>query len=149
MAKRAAQNGHAIDIFAGCLDQVGLLEMKALANFTNGNMVLADSFQMGIFKQSFQKIFGKDENGDLQMGFNATVDVQTTKELKVSGLIGHAISANKKSGCVSETEIGIGGTSACGPVHLLTGSQAQATPALCIRAGGRQDRDPPGDADRS
>ena len=34
------------------------------------------------------------------------------KELKVSGLIGHAISAGKKSGCVGETEIGIGQTSA-------------------------------------
>ena len=40
------------------------------------------------------------------------VDVQTTKELKVSGLIGHAISAGKKSACVGETEIGIGQTSA-------------------------------------
>lgn len=37
---------------------------------------------------------------------------QTTKELKVSGLIGHAISANKKSAWVGETEIGIGQTSA-------------------------------------
>ena len=38
--------------------------------------------------------------------------IQTTKELKVSGLIGHAISAGKKSGCIGETEIGIGQTSA-------------------------------------
>ena len=34
------------------------------------------------------------------------------KELKVSGLIGHAISAGKKLGCVGETEIGISQTSA-------------------------------------
>jgi protein transport protein SEC23 len=76
MAKRAANNGHSIDVFAGCLDQVGLLEMKSLANWTNGHMILADSFQMGIFKQSFGKIFEKDEKGDLNMGFNATLDVQ-------------------------------------------------------------------------
>ncbi|SPO23108.1 probable SEC23 - component of COPII coat of ER-golgi vesicles [Ustilago trichophora] len=112
MAKRAAGNGHTIDVFAGCLDQVGLLEMKGLANLTNGHMILADSFQMGIFKQSFNRIFVKDDQGHLQMGFNATLDVQCTKELKVSGLIGHAVSANKKSGCVGETEIGIGQTSA-------------------------------------
>lgn len=37
---------------------------------------------------------------------------QTTKELKISGVIGHVISANKKSSCVGETEIGIGQTSA-------------------------------------
>ncbi|KAF8679441.1 Copii coat protein [Rhizoctonia solani] len=112
LAKRAAQNGHAIDLFAGCLDQVGLLEMKLLANMTNGVIVLSDSFATSIFKQSFIRIFNKDAQGHLQMGFNATFDVQTTKELKVSGLIGHAISANKKSACVGETEIGIAQTSA-------------------------------------
>jgi hypothetical protein len=30
LAKRVSNNGHAVDLFAGCLDQVGLLEMKAL-----------------------------------------------------------------------------------------------------------------------
>ncbi|CDR44779.1 RHTO0S10e00320g1_1 [Rhodotorula toruloides] len=112
LARRAAQNGHAIDIFIGCLDQVGLLEMKTLSNFTNGFMVLADSFSMQLFKASLRRVFAKDDQGHLQMGFNATFDVQTTKELKVSGLIGHAISANKKSAWVGETEIGIGQTSA-------------------------------------
>ncbi|POW19805.1 hypothetical protein PSHT_04243 [Puccinia striiformis] len=112
LAKRAAANGHAIDIFAGCLDQVGLLEMRSLANWTNGFMILSDSFTTSIFRQSFQKLFEKDDDGQLKMGFNATFDVQTTKELKVSGLIGHAVSSNKKSGCVGETEIGIGQTSA-------------------------------------
>ncbi|WFD45060.1 GTPase-activating protein S23 [Malassezia psittaci] len=112
LAKRSANNGHTIDVFSGCLDQVGLLEMRALSNVTNGHLLLVDSFQMGIFKQSFNKIFDKDDNGDLEMGFNATLDVQTTKELKVSGLIGHAVSAAKKSASVGETEIGIGGTSA-------------------------------------
>jgi protein transport protein SEC23 len=37
---------------------------------------------------------------------------QTTKELKISGVIGHVISANKKGPSVGETEIGIGQTSA-------------------------------------
>jgi protein transport protein SEC23 len=76
LARRAAQNGHAIDIFAGCLDQVGLHEMRSMSNYTNGYMILADSFNMSLFKQSFQRVFVKDENGDLQMGFNATFDVQ-------------------------------------------------------------------------
>ncbi|KZT37080.1 hypothetical protein SISSUDRAFT_1129918 [Sistotremastrum suecicum HHB10207 ss-3] len=112
LAKRAANNGHAVDLFAGCLDQVGLLEMKSLPNSTNGVLVLSDSFTTSIFKQSFLRIFNKDDQGNLEMGFNATFDVQTTKELKISGLIGHAISAGKKSPCVGETEIGIGQTSA-------------------------------------
>lgn len=111
LAKRSAMNGHAIDVFAGCLDQVGLLEMKSLANATNGFMILSDSFNTKIFEQSFMKIFEKDAEDNLAMGFNATFDVQTSKELKVSGLIGHAVSNNKKSACVGETEIGIGQTS--------------------------------------
>ncbi|KAI9302960.1 hypothetical protein BJ944DRAFT_110559 [Cunninghamella echinulata] len=111
LAKRAATNGHAIDIFAGCLDQIGLLEMKSMVNQTGGFMILSDSFNTAIFKQSFQRMFQKDSQGHLQMGFNATLDVQTTRELKVCGLIGHSISGNKKSSYVGETEIGIGNTS--------------------------------------
>jgi protein transport protein SEC23 len=50
--------------------------MKTLANYTNGYMILADSFNMSLFKQSFHRVFAKDEQGHLQMGFNATFDVQ-------------------------------------------------------------------------
>ncbi|KAG1717318.1 hypothetical protein EDD22DRAFT_993670 [Suillus occidentalis] len=102
-AKRVSNNGHAVNLFAGCLDQVGLLEMKSLPNSTNGVIVLSDSFATSIIKQSFLRMFNKDDQDFLQMGSNATFD--TTKEFKVSGLIGHAISAGKKPACVGETEI--------------------------------------------
>lgn len=82
LAKRAATNGHTIDIFAGCLDQIGLLEMKSMVNNTGGFMILADSFNTAIFKQSFQRVFQKDAQGHLQMGFNATLDVQVIKKIK-------------------------------------------------------------------
>ncbi|KAI5982918.1 hypothetical protein EDD15DRAFT_2490078 [Pisolithus albus] len=113
LAKRASNNGHKVDLFAGCLDQVGLLEMKSLSDSTNGVVVvLSDSFATSILQQSFLRIFSKDDQDFLEMGFNATFDVQTTKELKVSGLIGHAISAGKKSACIGETGIGTGQASA-------------------------------------
>ncbi|RSH95677.1 GTPase-activating protein S23 [Saitozyma podzolica] len=112
LSKRASASGHAIDIYAGCLDQVGLLEMKSLSNATNGFMIISDSFITAIFKQSFLRTLNKDEEGYLKMGYNGTFEVLTTKELKISGVIGHVISANKKSACVGETEIGIGQTSA-------------------------------------
>ena len=76
LARRASGNGHAVDLFAGCLDQIGLLEMKTLANSTNGVMVLSDSFATTIFKEAFFRMFDKDEQGHLLMGFNATFDVQ-------------------------------------------------------------------------
>ena len=73
-------------------------------------MILTDSFTASMYKQSFAKIFDTDGEGNLAMGFNASLEVLTTKELKVTGLIGHAISLNKKSSSVGETECGIGNT---------------------------------------
>lgn len=75
-------------------------------------MLLTDSFTSSQFKQSFVRVFDKDANDNLLMGFNASLEVLTTKELKVTGLIGHAVSLNKKSSSVGETECGIGNTCA-------------------------------------
>jgi protein transport protein SEC23 len=50
--------------------------MKALPNSTSGVIVLSDSFATSIFKQSFLRVFNKDDQGNLAMGFNATFDVQ-------------------------------------------------------------------------
>jgi len=41
-------------------------------------MVIADSFTTSIFKASFLRLFAKDSEGHLQMGFNATFDVQVS-----------------------------------------------------------------------
>ncbi|KAH7125115.1 transport protein-like protein sec23 [Dendryphion nanum] len=112
LAKRVSHNGHIVDVFAGCLDQVGLLEMKSLSNSTGGHMILTDSFTSSMFKQSFVRVFNKDADDILLMAFNANLEVLTTKELKVTGLIGHAVSLNKKSASVGETECGIGNTCA-------------------------------------
>jgi protein transport protein SEC23 len=111
LAQRASHNSHAVDMFAGCYDQVGLHEMRHLSGMTSGVIVLADSFNTHIFKQSFLKMFLKDANDHLLMGFNATLEVNTSKELRVSGLIGEAVSCGKKGSNVGETEIGLGGTS--------------------------------------
>lgn len=110
LAKRASANGHAVDILTGCLDQVGLAEMKALANYTGGNVVLAESFNTNMFKQACQRIFLKDGQGNLTMAFNATLDVVVSRELRLCGLIGPAVSMQKRNASVSDTEIGIGGT---------------------------------------
>lgn len=75
-------------------------------------MVLTDNFASSQFKHSFLRIFNKDFENNLEMGFNANLEVLTSKELKVTGLIGHAISLNKKSASVGETECGLGNTCA-------------------------------------
>lgn len=36
---------------------------------------MGDSFNSSLFKQTFQRVFDKDANGFLKMGFNATMEV--------------------------------------------------------------------------
>ena len=82
LATRACNNGHAIDIYACALDQTGLLEMKSCPNNTGGHLVMGDSFASSLFKQTFQRVFGKDKRGDYKMAFNALFEVKTSRELK-------------------------------------------------------------------
>jgi len=111
LAQRAISCGFAVDIFACSLDQVGLHEMKVLADKTGGFMVMSDSFSMHVFKDSFRKIFDCDEAGYLNLGFNARLEVFTSREFKCCGAVGGLASLGKKGPCVAETEIGEGATS--------------------------------------
>lgn len=110
LAHRASANGHAVDIYSCALDQTGLHEMKHCPNMTGGHIVMGDSFNSSLFKQTFQRVFAKDARGEFRMGFNAVVEVKASRELKVSGAIGPCISTNIKSSSVSDTETGLGGT---------------------------------------
>lgn len=74
--------------------------------------LVCDGFGDKSYKDSFQKLFGRDEKGFLPQGFQGILEVLPSRELKVCGAIGHCSSLGKKAGFVSETEIGIGGTSA-------------------------------------
>ncbi|XP_077299748.1 transport protein Sec23 isoform X3 [Arctopsyche grandis] len=110
LALRSATNGHAVDIYSCALDQTGLLEMKQCCNSTGGHMVMGDSFNSSLFKQTFQRVFAKDEKGDYKMAFNGVLEVKCSRELKVSGGIGSCVSLNVKGPCVSDQEMGMGNT---------------------------------------
>lgn len=113
LAKNCSENGYTVDIFIGAYDQVGLNEMESLPDKTGGVVVLSDSFTTSIFRQSFQRVFNRDSQDNLQMGFNTTLEVKTSKQLKISGLIGHGSSLERKDPLkISEKSIGIGGTNA-------------------------------------
>uniref|UniRef100_A0A915NJ42 Protein transport protein SEC23 n=1 Tax=Meloidogyne floridensis TaxID=298350 RepID=A0A915NJ42_9BILA len=73
-------------------------------------VVMADSFDSSLFNQSFQKVFEKDGNGSLKMAFNASLEIKLGNGLKVEGILGSCCSANAKNSTVSDTEVGIGGT---------------------------------------
>lgn len=106
IARRAIDAGHAIDIIACNLDQVGLFEMKVCVDRTGGLMVMGDSFSTHLFQQSFRKAFEPDDNGYLQMGFNAKMNVLCTREIRIAGAVGNLASSHKAAPTVSENGIG-------------------------------------------
>lgn len=123
LARRVAKNGHIVDIYACAFDQTGLHEMKYLPNYTGGHIVMGDSFNTSLFKQTFQRVFSKDMRGEFNMAFNATHSVKVSPQIKVCGVIGPCVSAEQKGTQVSEQEIGIGGTTSwklCGLDNTTT-----------------------------
>jgi protein transport protein SEC23 len=52
--------------------------MKNLINKTGGYMIFTDSFSTMIFKESLNKIFAQDDDGNLKMLFKAKLDFYCT-----------------------------------------------------------------------
>lgn len=111
LTSRVVAAGFAVDIFACSLDQVGLYEMKVLVDKSGGYMVMSDSFSVHVFKDSFRRIFDVDEQGYLQLGFKAEVEVLTSREFKCCGAVGCLSSLGKKGNSVAEQVVGEGNTS--------------------------------------
>lgn len=79
-------------------------------------MVLSDTFNTDIFKESFLSMFrDKDAFGNMSMCFNAEMEVITSSNIRVSGCIGPVYKMEMENGSqrswnVAEKEVGIGGT---------------------------------------
>lgn len=113
IAARAVNAGHAVDVWACSLDQVGSFEMKSCVDRTGGVFVVCESFDHPMFKNTFEKFFETDDANQLQMGFQASFEILASREIKIAGVIGPVATMNKQSPSVStDSEIGIGGTSA-------------------------------------
>lgn len=84
IVNRIVKLGLSVDLFIGSYDQVGLFEMDELCYKTGGVVIMSDSFNTSIFKQSFLKFFQMDQ------GYNGTLEIKTSRELAIQGLIGHA-----------------------------------------------------------
>ncbi|CAH6723578.1 protein transport protein Sec23p [[Candida] jaroonii] len=84
--------GISCSYFIGSYDQVGLYEMDEVCRKSGGIIIMSDSFNTSIFKQSFMKFFQKNpQTGYLDFALNATLEVKVQSDLKVQGLIGNAI----------------------------------------------------------
>mmetsp|Transcript_26453 Transcript_26453/g.44705 ORF Transcript_26453/g.44705 Transcript_26453/m.44705 type:complete len:531 (-) Transcript_26453:1186-2778(-) len=124
LSDRAIQNSVVVDMFACSLDQVGTLESKSLVSRSGGLIVLADSFEQSVFRESLRRVFervcmpGNDQAeetsqmGQLQMGFAGQIELLHSREFKTAGAIGPCASLKKGGPSVAENEIGVGGTHA-------------------------------------
>nr|CAN67335.1 hypothetical protein VITISV_024487 [Vitis vinifera] len=99
-----------LDLFACSLDQVGASELKVPVETSGGFMMLGESFESDQFRKCLRHIFNRDEEGNLMMYFDSTIEIVTTKDVKLCGALGPCVSLRKKNSLVSENEIGEGGT---------------------------------------
>ena len=84
--------------------------MYGMIETTGGHIVLSESFEHHVFRESLKKAFARKESGDLEAALNVEIEVKCSQEIKISGLVGAALGMYKDSPLVSEIEIGEGKT---------------------------------------
>jgi len=132
-------NGHALDVFACSLDQVGLAEMKVCAEKTGGMVVLAESFANTVFKTSFTRMFSYEGEDALGVSSGGVFEVITSRDVRVAGCVGPCAALDKKTlpGAVAETSIGSGGTTAW-KLCSLTNDTSLAVYFEVANSGGKE-----------
>ncbi|XP_044499496.1 protein transport protein SEC23 [Mangifera indica] len=110
LSERLSKSSVVLDLFACSLDQVGAAELKVPVESSGGFMMLGESFEMDQFRKCMRHIFGRDEEGNLKMYFDATIEIVTTRDIKICGALGPCVSLRKKNNLVSDNETGEGGT---------------------------------------
>jgi len=110
LSKRLMDASIVLDLFACSLDQVGVAELRASVENSGGFMMLGESFESDQFKKCLRHLFNRDEDGNLKMCFDATIEIVTTQDVKISGALGPCVSLRKKNSSVSDKETGEGGT---------------------------------------
>ncbi|WOL16905.1 protein transport protein sec23-1 isoform X1 [Canna indica] len=110
LAQRLSDGSFVLDLFACSLDQVGTAELKYPIETSGGFLVLADSFESEQFRKCLRYIFKHEGTDHLNMNFDATIEIVTTKEVKICGALGPCMSLRKKNNSVGDKEIGQGGS---------------------------------------
>ncbi|KAF7807752.1 protein transport protein SEC23 [Senna tora] len=110
VSKRLSKASVVLDLFACSLDQVGAAELREAVEQSGGFMLLAESFESGQLRKCLRHIFKRDDEGYLNMNFDATIEIVATKDVKICGALGPCVSLRKTNSLVSVAEIGEGGT---------------------------------------
>lgn len=84
VSERLVSMGVTCNLLIGSYDQVGLFEMESLCQRTGGDLIMCDLFDTTIFKQSLVKL------PQQQLCLNGTLEVRTSLDLAIHGLLGNA-----------------------------------------------------------
>ena len=81
-----------LDLYAFCMEETGLAEMKDLIVMSGGLLVLGETFsdQQSIFQASFRKAYIFDEDHDLSQSLatSSFFSVNCSGDILVSGVLG-------------------------------------------------------------
>lgn len=119
LTQRLSDASIVLDVFACSLDQIGAAELKFPVEHSGGFLMLGESFESGEFRKCLRDIFKRDGDGNLNVYFDATIEIVTTKDVKICGALGPCVSVGKRNGSVSDNEMGEGGT-CCWKLGTLT-----------------------------
>ena len=113
LAQRCVTAALAFDVAACALDQVGLAEMKSLAEPTGGIFIMAETFRADACRASVAKLLERTHpGGTLALCGAGAMEVFACKELRVAGAVGAAAPLPPRAPVPSppDSELGMGGT---------------------------------------
>lgn len=110
ISQRISDSSIILDLFACSLDQVGAAELKVPVESSGGFMMLGESFESEQFRKCLRHMFDHDDDGNLKMFFDVTIEIVTTNDVKICGALGPCVSLHKKNDSVGDKVIGEGGT---------------------------------------
>lgn len=88
LAERANTAGHSIDIIAETIADIGVEQFRPLITMTGGTLIMAQDFDKQIELESLDRMFSRDEEGVLRIGFDVKIQVKTSPGLVYKGIIG-------------------------------------------------------------
>lgn len=102
LADRLNASGHSVDIIAETIADIGIEQIKPVVTLTGGCLIMAQDFDEEIKMRSLSKMFEKEEEGFLRAGLNVKIQIKTSHNLAVKGILGEGKSygAGWKVGCV-------------------------------------------------
>ncbi|PKI37877.1 hypothetical protein CRG98_041738 [Punica granatum] len=70
-----------------------------------GFVMIGESFESSEFRKCVRDVFIRDGKGNLRMFFDATIEIITTRDIKICGALGPCVSLGKGNSLVSENAV--------------------------------------------